>query len=148
MNKDKEWIVVADAGGARILERAGVGGMHEVAVLRAPEGEGSTARRAQHADRLPRTHDRTGHARHAIEPHRAPEDVHAERLASDIARRLAKGLRDGAFTQLVLVAPPRFAGRMDAKLDPAVAERVMARYRKDLRRLSVAELEAWLAESV
>lgn len=49
------WIVVADAGGARIFSsRSGESTLAEVAELHSPEGEGSAARRARISERKPR----------------------------------------------------------------------------------------------
>lgn len=149
MNADdsRYWIVLADAGGARILVRTGPGAaLAEITELSAPEGEGSAARRAQFSDRLPRTHDSHGNSRHAIEPHTPLADVHADRLAGEIAQRLAAGLRDDAYAGLILVAPSRFAGRLDAALDKAVDARVVARLHKDLRHASLPDVQARVAE--
>jgi len=144
MNADdvRCWIVLADAGGARILARAGRGAaLAEIAVLSSPEGEGSAARRVSYPDRLPRTHDRQGSSRHAIEPHTPLAEVHADRLAREIADRLAVGLRDDAYAGLILIAPPRFAGRLDAALGKAVAARVVTRLHKDLRHATLPEVQ-------
>src|SRR3546814_20584011 len=69
------WVVVADAGGARILaSRHGEPRLTEVAELHSPEGEGSSARRARISERKPRVQESHGEARHAIEPHTRSEE--------------------------------------------------------------------------
>lgn len=144
-NDEVTWVVVADAGGARIFSsRSGEPALAEVAELTSPEGEGSNARRAQISERKPRVQESSNDARHAIEPRTPLPDIHAERLAADIASRLAKGLHAGAYTRLVLIAPARFAGRLDAALDKAVSECVTTRLHKDLRHATVAEIHARL----
>lgn len=141
------WVVLADAGGARILSHsADHPDLKVVVEWTTVEGEGSARRREQFSDRLPRTQDSHGDARHAIEPHSSPDEIHADRLAGDIAGRLTEGLRKGAFAHLVLIAPPRFAGRLDAALDGAVDACVVARLRKDLRHESLPDVQARLAE--
>lgn len=135
------WVVVADAGGARILSgHRGSGDLETVAEWTSPEGRGSTARKAEHPDRPPRVHESHGPARHAIEPHTRRKDVHAERLAVEIGRRLSEGLAAGAYEQLILAAPPRFAGQLNAALDDEVDQRVIALLRKDLRHEASSEL--------
>lgn len=146
-NNEVSWVVVADAGGARIFSsRRGEPILAELAELSSPEGEGSDARREQISERKPRVHESSNDARHAIEPRTPLQDIHADRLAADIASRLAKGLRAGAYTRLVLIAPARFAGRLDAALDKAVLERVTTRLHKDLRHETSAEIHARLID--
>lgn len=141
------WIVVADAGGARILaSRHGEAHLVEVDELHSPEDDGSAARQEQFTDRKPRVHESHGEARHAIEPHTPLPDIHADRLAAEIARKLAQGLQSGAFDGLVLIAPPRFAGRLDAALDKAVAAHVTTRLHKDLRHQSLPEIYSRLID--
>lgn len=141
------WIVVADAGGARILaSRRGEPRLTEVAELHSPEGEGSAARQARISERKARVQESHGEARHAIEPRTPLPDIHAERLAAEVARKLAEGLQAGAFDGLMLIAPPRFAGCLDAALDKAVSDRVTGRLHKDLRHQSLPEIRSRLSD--
>jgi len=112
MNAGPTWIVVADGACARLFERLRPG-----AALVERE---SFARRAAPAatsrDRLPRTHDRTGPARHAIEPRQTPHEAAERAFLSDVAEEIARYALARAFSRLILCAPPKAMGELRRKL--------------------------------
>ena len=69
------------------------------------------------ADAPGRSFDSHGQGRHAVSPSTEPSDVEALRFATEIGKRLDKARKDGLFSQLVLVAAPRFLGMMREALN-------------------------------
>jgi protein required for attachment to host cells len=84
----------------------------------------------------------------AMEPKTPPRQVEQIHFAHQLKDRLASGLRRGAYTELVLVAPPRFLGRLKARLDPEVAKSLVHVVDKDYTKCGVAELRQRLGELV
>jgi len=87
-------------------------------------------------------------SRAAMEPKTAPRRVEQIHFAQQLKDRLSDGLRHGAYSQLVLVAPPRFLGQLKAMLDPAVSKCVVRTVDKDYTKSNVAELVERLGEFV
>ncbi len=140
------WVVVADGARGRLLSVSGKQGpMRERADL--VHGETRPHGTLRETDRAGRTFDRSGTGRHAMEPRHDPADIEAEAFAREISERLVAGAREREFDRLVLVAPPRFLGRLREALPEAVARCVEATVDKDYTRLGVDQLTAKLAAS-
>lgn len=133
------WILVADEARARLLEDAG-GPLNELRDF--VHGESRAKAGEMAGERLSRTHDRAGAARHAIEPHTSSEAIEARRFAQELAAALDEGRGAGRFERLVLFAPPRFLGLLREVLPTAVARCVAAEVGKDV----VAEPASRIAE--
>ena len=74
---------------------------------------------AQARDRLPRTHDRIGPSRHAIEPRHTPHEAAGRTFFDDVGKEIARYALARAFTRLVLCAPPKAMGcRANCALKP------------------------------
>jgi len=133
------WIVVADAGRARVLQNDGPGkGVKEVP---GTDMVGPHRRdRDIMADRPGRSFDSAGHGRHAMEPPTDPKRAEQHAFFADVAERLEAAAREGRFDRLVLVAEPRALGELRHLLAPAVAAKVSAELDKDLTHLSAAEI--------
>lgn len=131
----KEWVVVADAGCARVLEQDGAGqDLHQVDEWVDDRAHGRNA--AFQADATGR---RGG-------PGRAPggsattsahsgddvENQHAEAFARRVAERLAEARRAGRFESLRLAAAPAFLGKLRHVLDAEVSAAVVESLDKDL----------------
>lgn len=112
MNAGPTWIVVADGARARLFEQLRPGAAvveRESFARRAPPA-------AQARDRLPRTHDRTGPARHAIEPRQTPHEAAERAFLDEVGKEIARHALARAFTRLVLCAPPKAMGELRQKL--------------------------------
>lgn len=139
----KTWILVADTARARIFEvGAQDGQLFEVGGYANPEGHTKPSDIGR--DRPPRAHESVGSTRHAKEPHTDPHDKTAQRFARGLAEVLDHGRVEHAYTRLLLVAPPRFLGQLNAALDAQVARLVVKTIGKDLSRASAAEIGAML----
>lgn len=139
------WILVADEARARVFEARRPDGMlveresfiHE---------EGRQHARDAMADRLPRTQESVGSARHAIEPRTDLETIEATRFAHELAALLETGRVGRHYERLVLVAAPRFLGVLRAVLPDGVQQLVVGSMPKDVTRESPEALRERLKE--
>jgi protein required for attachment to host cells len=137
----RTWILVADAGRARVLEWSGAD-----APLR-PADRGELVADAVHghardlkSDRPGRTQAGAGGARSSMEPHQDPHIVEKHRFAKRVAAMLEEAARGGAFERLVLVAPPKMLKDLRADLPAATARLIAGELAKDLVKTPLAEL--------
>lgn len=140
MNAGPTWIVVADASRARFFERRALNAqMAELGdlAMSAPPLEAPR-------DRPPRVHDRQGPTRHSVEPRASPRTAAANHFLHTVAERINRAAGDGAFTQLVLCAPPRALGAIRDGLADAAKRSVVAAIDKDLTRESAKTLQQHL----
>lgn len=127
------WIVVADAARARLFGRKKkFSPMEELDTLLHPE---SRLRRDELVtDRPGQVQESHGHGESANEPTSDPKDVEAETFARELADKLSHARVEGRFDHLVLVADPRFLGRLRQRLDGDTRQRVVAEVAKELTR--------------
>jgi protein required for attachment to host cells len=139
MKATRTWILIADGGRARILERMGKGqDVHAV-----PSCDFSNVSPPSHelgSDRPGRVHESQGQQRHAIEPrhdpHRALETLFAHQLA-DILEKHRTG---GGFDDLVIVAPPAMLGDLRKALSAPLRAAVVGEIAKDLTKVPNHEI--------
>lgn len=139
------WILVADHARARLFA-LDAGHLDEVrdfvnAEARVP---GHDTERAP----PPRVHDRMGEGRHAIEARTLPHDKAAARFADTLRAALEQGRTAHAYAKLVLIAPPRFLGFLNASLGDALAGCVALRIAKNLTRDPPAAVRAALPRAL
>lgn len=131
MKPQRTWVLIADAGRARVLENTGPGsGLRIVPGQslenRIPSGHDLVS------DQAPRAHDSLGPARHAMTGSEDPRRKEKRHFAGELADALDHGARQGAFDRLVLVAPPQILGDLRTALSPRVKEKVVSEVAKDL----------------
>jgi protein required for attachment to host cells len=125
------WIIVAESARARIFTVSGIGGkFQEVADLSHPESR--LHDRELSSDLPGRTFDSRGDGRHAMEPATDPQEREAQAFAREIARQIDRGQREGNFDSLMLVAPPKFLGRLRAELSKSARNALIGELDKNL----------------
>lgn len=125
------WIIVAESARARIFTVSGIGGkFQEVADLSHPESR--LHDRDLSSDLPGRTFDSRGDGRHAMEPATDPHEREAQAFAREIARQIDRGQREGNFDSLMLVAPPKFLGRLRAELSKSARNALIGELDKNL----------------
>lgn len=132
------WILVADRARARILEISGGAPMAEVACFTSPESR--VRGRETTTERLPRTIESMGGARHAIEPHTTLREKTTQRFARLLGDALERAHDEHRYERLVLVAPPRFLGRLRAALNEPLRACVAEEICSDLTMLPIHAL--------
>jgi len=81
---------------------------------------------------------------HSAEPRTSTDDKLEAQFARRLAQRLEGARREGAYEHLILIAAPRFLGRVRAQLSPQVMKRLAHTIAKDLTKLSVTDIESRL----
>jgi protein required for attachment to host cells len=131
MKQITTWIVFADGAKARIACSTGKG--KGLKVLLDEEHEASKLRgRDLLSDRPARTFSSAGAGSHMVQPASDPREVEKHKFVRHLCDLLTKGLNDGRYDQLVLVAPPRVLGELRSTLSGAVKQKVTAELAKDL----------------
>lgn len=145
MKSKKTWILVADAGHARILEQSGEEGLTLVEGLNIehPIPKSSDLGR----DSLPRTFDSVGPGRHAITPRTDPHRAEKKSFAKELADLLDAGLAKKAYDRLIIIAPPQMIGDMRPALSKAVKDRVQQELQLDLADAPIAEVARRLKDA-
>jgi protein required for attachment to host cells len=142
------WVVVVDAHQTRILtvEDAGLPAKVRHTIRSRPDGkahdEGGDL--SEVSDRP--KHASTHHA--ALRTSGAPRDEAEHRFAKEVVRMLERGLAEGAFHHLVLVAPPKLLGILRENLTVGLAARVRESEPKDYAQVPDHELEQRVRELV
>jgi protein required for attachment to host cells len=140
------WIVVADGEHARIV------GPREDGVLQTHERIDSTSAHLRSADlgsdRPGRVHESASVSRHSAEPRTDPHEAAKERFAKDLGNWLLESSRNGAFDELLLVAPSHVLADLRESLDKPASDKLRGVLAKDLTKVPDHELQPHLAEWV
>ncbi|NBS64395.1 MAG: host attachment protein [Betaproteobacteria bacterium] len=140
------WVVVADSARARIFVATELPApLREIEDLIQPEGRMSE--RTLLHDRPGRSFESVGGARHAISPHTSPRALSRHRFAERIAERIDRGLAEGSFRRLALVAPPAMLGALRAALSPPCKAHCELEIASDIGRMGRVDIERHLAHS-
>jgi protein required for attachment to host cells len=127
------WILVADRARARLFSLSkGASRMIEIEDFVNPEAR-TPGHELEHAP-PPRVHDRIGEGRHAIEAHISPREKAALQFATMLGSHLKHAYDEQRYRDLVLIAPPRFLGALNAALGVRLGETVLLRVSKNLTR--------------
>lgn len=135
------WILVANRARARLFEFDNRDrSVSELRDFLHPDGRLPAGTRGE--NRPPRSMDRMGPGRHAIEPQTEPVTKHAQRFASELTGLLEDGRVHHRFDHLVLIATPRFLGHLRQCMDSRLREQVSREVRRDMTRGSVQAIQA------
>jgi protein required for attachment to host cells len=141
------WIVVADAGRARIVSKAeGTGGLLPVQHLDNPAGRAHDSELV--TDQTGRIGKHRSGIRSAMDPATDPHEEKASEFARELNRLLDAAAARHAYDLLVLVAPPHFLGLLKSGLLPRAKRRLLRSLASDLTKLSTLELDSHLAELI
>ncbi|MGE0532219.1 MAG: host attachment protein [Hyphomonadaceae bacterium] len=124
------WMLVADGRRARVLVEQRRG-----ATLEEPAEwvmEISQEDLYDPQDRPPRSFDRVGQGRHAMDGGRSLHEAEEEKFLKRVADRLGEAEKHRAFDHLVIAAPPRALGLLRNLLPPGAKARIRADLSKDL----------------
>jgi protein required for attachment to host cells len=149
------WIAVADDSRARIFLSRSDHPLEELEDLTQPQSrlddrERSDDAKGHYSGAVFSGGGSPGHqgtvhgAGHSAEPRTSGHDKLEGQFARQLAQRLEGARRDGAYEHLILIAAPRFLGKVRAQLSPQVTKRLAHTIAKDLSKLSVSDLESRL----
>jgi protein required for attachment to host cells len=122
------WFLVADGRRARLYTEArrGAALQEAWAIEIGPEDLYDPQ------DRPPRSFDRTGAGRHAMDKGRNLHEAEEEKFLKRVAERVGEGEKRKQFDHLVIAAPPRALGVLRSLLPAAAQSRIRAETAKDL----------------
>lgn len=146
MKPRKTWVLVADGARARILQSNGSGGglssalNFDFAASHAPSRDFGS-------DKPGRGQGAGGVAQHAKPPRVDWHTYEKHLFAKELAKALEEALRECAFDDLVLVAPPKALGELRQALANDVMSRVTSEIGKDLTHLSVHDVGRYLEDA-
>ena len=124
------WILVADGRRARVLVEPRRGATLEEPADWAMAIGPDELYDVQ--DRPPRSFDRVGAGRHAMDKGRSLHEQEEEKFLKRVADRLGEAERHNQFEHLVIAAPPRALGLLRNLLTPGAKARIRADVSKDL----------------
>lgn len=138
------WLLAADGRRARVLIEPRRG-----AALQAPtdwEMEIGEDELYDVQDRPPRSFDRVGAGRHAMDGGRNLHEAEEEKFLKRVAERITDAEKRGQFVHLAIAAPPRALGLLRNLLPQAVKARVRTEVSKDVVDEATDALQARLRE--
>jgi protein required for attachment to host cells len=125
------WIVVAASARARIFSVSGIGGtLQEIADLTHPEAR--LQDRKLSSDRPGRSFDSHGQGRHGMEQTTSAQEHESHLFAVEIADYIDRGRHGESFDSLILVAPPKFLGRLRPELSKSARDLLVGELDKNL----------------
>ncbi len=140
---DTIWILVADSAFARILECESIQAKPiEREVLMNP-----TARQKQQdlvSSKPGRGSLSGGEGRHQYGGDEETRQHEVDQFAQSVVARLSQAQQAKAFTQLVLIAAPKFLGQLRQHLTPQLSACIHRDLNKDLVRMDVNDIMAHL----
>jgi protein required for attachment to host cells len=140
------WVVVADSSRARIFETIELPApLRELEDLVQPEAR--MPERMLQSDRPGRAFESVGGARHAMSAQSGPRVVSRLKFAQRIAERIDRGLAEGRFRRLALVAPPAMLGAMRGALSVHCKAHCELELASDIAHLPRVQIERHLAHS-
>lgn len=138
------WFLVADGRRARVLlERRRGADLEELDQWRLTIGPEDLS---DLQDRAPRSFDRVGSGRHAMDGGTDPHEQEEEKFLKRLADRINEAEQNSQFRHLVVAAPPRALGLLRNFVTPGVSARIRAETPKDLLGEDARDLRARLTE--
>jgi protein required for attachment to host cells len=144
MRKPKSWVVLASGSEANFCERmAPDGELQLMDYWAAPSNPPSRLH-----DGLGRTFESaaSGSMRHAVEPRHNPRRVAEDAFARRVCELLDHAIDADSVGELTVVAPPRFLGELRKHMSERIRAIVRAEIGKDLTKLSLEEIPAYLQQ--
>lgn len=147
MKKAQTWVLVADAGSARIYSASHSDGRPKYVPLFNFDNAGRHSRsRDLGTDAPGRSVESVGGARHAQEPRTDPQRHAKQVFAKSVAEYLDRNALAQEFESLVLIAAPQMLGDLRDALGREAKDKVVREVAKDLMKLPAAQLSAELAK--
>jgi len=140
MSRKVTWIVVGHRAGVHIFTKsASDPQLRSHRTWEHPQGRLRTGELSDDRDGI--TFDPAGPGQRRMEPPLDPTEQLAQSFANDVATYLDHARHDGQFTQLVLIAGPRFLGRLREALSDATQATVIGSVDKNLGEVTASDVE-------
>lgn len=152
MHKKKNWVLLADGGHARIMERtAPFGKLKEIHTLNHPH----PSTHEQGADRPGRAFESFSPTRHAYEPHTDPHERQKDEFARELAFLLQEGYKTQQFEELHIFSAPHMLGLLRRHLHQGALDanfvkdyaHIVTEHAKDIVSLPLKEVQDYIDHS-
>jgi protein required for attachment to host cells len=140
------WVMVGDGQKALFLRNEGDEVYPNLEVVNVLTHDNPSTH-DQGTDRPGRTHSSVGPSSNALDETNWHK-LEKHRFAREIAQALYVAAHDGAFSQLIVVAPPATLGDLRKEMHPEVVSRVVAEVAKSLTSMPPHEIEHILTSAV
>jgi protein required for attachment to host cells len=135
------WIVVADAGRARVFQSTtGSRQISEILDFVNPVAREPSRDMVTDADGRVFAHGGKGQPAHAAVPRADPVEHETELFAKRVAEEVERGRTSSSFDELCLIAAPKFLGLLRKSLGKESHKLIHREIDKDLSRSSPAEI--------
>ncbi len=142
MKPVRTWVLIADAGRARVLEGRGPG--HGLKVVPDMTFDNPRPEHEPGGGERGRSFESASPTRHAMEPTSDPARLDQARFAGELVRRLDERRAAKAFDRLILVAPAKMMGDLRQAVGDALGRMVDGEVIADLTRVPDHEVAAHL----
>lgn len=142
---EQTWLVVADAARARIFEiEGGQRHLKEVHDLNHPESQSYAHELRTGGEGA--VMDSAGSGMRQPDPQTTTREKHSSHFAKELSQFLQKKRDDDAFTRLILVAEPKFMGRLRDHLDQRTVQLVVDSIDKNWAKHDMQHIEKLLKD--
>ena len=131
--------VIADGGHARFVRPASDNALHTLEAVDSTSVHKRTSDLG--TDRPGRSFESASPTRHAMTPRHDPHDLEKTRFAQFVGERVSAMAAEGAFNELVLVAPAHILTEIRSALDQAAVAKLVGTLPKDL--VKTPDHELW-----
>ena len=139
MKPKTTWVLIANGGEARMVQRNSENGRLEDIEGMAFENDHKPAREIM-ADKQGRAFDSVGGGRHAMEYSTDPAELAARQFARELAETLHKAHARNRYDHLVIAAPPAMMANLRQSLPKDVEASVILEITKDYTKTPVIDL--------
>lgn len=143
MRETRTWVLVADAGVARVYESTPAAA-HLAELSNLTLEETVPPGRELADDRPGRSNPGVGASRHGFQPTSDPRREMKRHFAGDVADMLDRQAAGQAFDKLVIAAPPTMLGDLRKALSDRVRALVTVELDKDLTKTPILDLEDYI----
>ncbi|MFT7009756.1 MAG: protein required for attachment to host cells [Colwellia sp.] len=137
------WVIVGDSARARFYKtKNATSDFQEFQTL--IHNESRMQEQELTSDRSGNSHDTAGMSRFNINPDQNTKQKESEKFAHEIASYLEKSRTDNKFSQLVVVAAPKFLGQLRHELSDSCKRMIVSEYDKNISHIRTSDLRTHL----
>lgn len=137
------WVIVGDSARARFYKtKNAISDFQEFQTL--IHNESRMLEQELTSDRSGNGHDTTGMNRFNLSPDQSTKQKESEKFAREIASYLEKSRTENKFSQLVVVAAPKFLGQLRNELSDSCKKMIVSEYDKNISHMPTHELRSHL----
>jgi protein required for attachment to host cells len=138
MKKNERWVLVANAGSARIFRLENLKKLTELESFVHPESR--LHERDLVSSKPGRAFESNSHHRHAIEPQTTQKDHEFMEFARKLSSYLEEADKTTPFTHLYVIASPKFLALLRQSFHPSVIQKIVKEVSKDVVHASTSEI--------